>query len=99
MTSAAYGVAGRVDCERAPRGLPGKAFFETSVMPDGLLDEESHAPHAPLERALFNFGVHEFTRDTVLLSQVGIDLRMSVVAGWWVVDSGLVKKADAVVKP
>ncbi len=68
MTSAACGVAGRLDCERAPRGLPGKAFFGTPAIPNGLLDEESHATHAPSERALFESGVNRQRRVTATAS-------------------------------
>ncbi|MCK5378972.1 MAG: hypothetical protein KAJ78_06190 [Acidobacteria bacterium] len=54
-TSAAYGVSGRLGGRRAPRGLPGKAFFATSLASGGLPGEESHARHVPLER-----GAHDF---------------------------------------
>ncbi len=51
MISAAYGVTGRLGGKRAPRGLPGKAFFVTSLASGGMLGEESHARHVPSEKA------------------------------------------------
>jgi hypothetical protein len=46
--SAAYDAAGKLDRQRARRGLPGKAFFAAPSLAGGLPDEESHARHVPV---------------------------------------------------
>ncbi|RLE21413.1 MAG: hypothetical protein DRJ65_16105 [Acidobacteria bacterium] len=38
-------------CQRARRALPGQAFFVTSVLSEGLPDEDCLTPHAPSERS------------------------------------------------
>jgi hypothetical protein len=48
--SAACGLVGRFDRQRARRGLPGKAFFAAPSLAGGLPGEECHARHVPVGR-------------------------------------------------
>jgi len=71
-TSAAYGVAGRLDCRRARRALPSSNFPEAFHRSGGLW-EKSEAWHAPFERSALGFWRPEGASGAGAVSASGSD--------------------------